>query len=1362
MENNFSSKALEVNLAETRDKTLEIPDEHKWFMDLSKSHWGIYKRTKEFIKELNHHYINYQYILDSLHNISLTDLWLYNSLEESERALMVLVNIFKKLINVNLEDNMKEQLLKIIVKFIDRLAKQGEFPPIIISECLNIIKDDLKNNEILYIRNSGYFKTYLNKIAQLDEYSEDVYILTKDVLKKSINYWEETSKIEEWFNTRKSLFQPNTEEKLGKLGKPFFNNLKNQLNESKSWDELTKTLFFNDIANNFRRFIDQFETTLEKIWYIFYLLHLPGMVQLRNHLLYDLNRLLRSVLKELDEKSIASFLDNIISLFTELRPQHLGTVLDCILTLGKEVINSGNKKITNFYINKLINFGFVHPGKVFITNDWQMKVNPNHVKNIRIWLELIEHSPEEMRELLSALIVNLKLGGIFISDTDLFQRDITKLLNSNISPVYKQMKQLTRIFPVYFREIGAEGKLREVTTAVDELSGRKDRLIHFLRKQIHTESNNTHIDLTRKIVQFWYDGNIEPLKPVVQKEVLESIELDNPWYTGVHSILVGLCNKKQLTVRELFEIDDNDIKESLEDLDCGNNRDKKRVHYMFKLYSLLIEKYSLESENIISMLKGYRFFNDNEIEKFEKHLNKGETKEALLEVYRFMDSLKKIILDPKKSEAVENIYYKRHIAIGIPSMYGQYMEPKFEALGLMFRLERIASRLMSKLIKSINLEYISAKTFKNILDVLNLFKVGLELDGIVNQGFNSNCEMFKYSLNSPSCSLDQYINIFQFMAQNIKKIIDEYFLSVYEQPLRIIISQLYFNKENVDKDNKENIIHMHSESFFREILTSAFLIQDLDNFITNIISTLRSMVDNYSTEIIKNMMTYDSDLIISPLYEETVEMDNPVFLGTKAYFLKKMTSYNFPVPPGFVLTTELFRHKDTIIQHPYMNQELDQLILKHINKLEKKTKKEFGNSQNPLLFSVRSGTAVSMPGAMRTFLNVGMNDEIAETLSYKDGFAWTSWDSYRRFIQSWGMAYGIDRDIFDNIIQEFKKRFGIEKKINFTPTQMKNIAFAYKMVLKDYNIQIESDPFKQLKETILNVIDSWSSTRVQYYRKHLQIADEWGTAVIVQKMSLGNLSESSGTGVVFTNDPNEDKSGVNLYGDFNLCSQGEDIVSGLVHTLPVSENQRKKFYSDSKISLQSDFPDIYNALTNLSMQLLYTYGFTHQEIEFTFESPDPKDLYILQTRNQKIKKKKKITTFVSDPDEMHLVGRGIGIGGGALSGTIIFDMEDLNKSKEKNPNEKHILVRPDTVPDDIPIIFSCEGLITGKGGATSHAAVTAGSLGKVCVVNCKGLLVNESEKKCTINGVPFYSGDKISIDGNLGNVYAGSYDIQDV
>lgn len=1357
MDNKFNSKALEVNLAETRYRTIILPEKHIWFLELSNSYWGIHKRTEEFIMEYNHPYVNFDYVIENLHNICLADLWLYNSNEKSEESLMVLVEIFQNLMNKDLKEKLREQLITTIMKFIDRLAKLGNFPAAVIHKCLFIIKEDIKQYEILYIRNSGYFKTYLNKIAEDEEYRQELFDLTKDLVGKCIAYWEESSKVEDWFEDKKHLFKEHNRDKLKQLGKPFYEELHLQLEEASNWQQLTEIMFFNDIANYFRRYIEQLDSSLEKIYFLFYLLHIPAMSQLTNHLLYDLNRILRDVFKELDESEVNFFLENIIDLFEELKQQHITTVLDCISTLGKGVIDTKDQSIISFFISKLINFGFVYPGKMSISNDWQIKVNTNHIKNIRIWLELISYSPSTLKELLSALIVNIKLGGIFISDTDLFQRDVTKLLNSNISPVYKQIKQLARNFPVYFKEIGAEGKLREVTTVIDELSYRKDRLIHFLRKQVHTESNNTHVALTKRILQFWYDGNMDSLKQAVPQDVYESIDLRGEWFCDVHEIIKELCNRWQLEPMMLLELEEKEIEAALAEIKIENERDRKRVSLIFQLYHLLLEKYSLESGNIISILKGYRFFNNSEIMKLKDLLDGNDAKVALQEVYRLMHHLKKVILDSGNSEALENIYYKRHVAVGIPSMYGQYLEPKFEALGLMFRLEKVASTLMERLVGDINFDYLTAKTLQDIYYVLELFQEGMELDGIENQGFNSNFQMFKYSLTSPSFSLDQYINIFQFMAQNVKEIINEYFLRVYDHSLKVVIQQQ--EDEGLGEEAIKEIYLKTSENFYREVLSSAFLIQQLDNYISNIINSLRNLVDNHTSDFIKNMMTYNPDLIISPLYKNTVDIDSQVFLGAKAYYLKKLIGYGFPIPTGFVLTTELFRHKDTILKHPFMNQELDNLIKENIEAMESITGLKFGNPDNPLMLSVRSGTAISMPGAMSTFLNIGLNDEIVEALSKRPNFSWTSWDCYRRFIQSWGMSCGIKRDIFDSIIIEYKKRYKVEQKVQFTPEQMKNIAFSYKQVLKDYDIHIEKEPYKQLKQAIISVIESWGSHRAKSYREHLQIADEWGTAVIVQKMVLGNLALNSGTGVVFTHDPNQNKPGVNLYGDFTLCSQGEDIVAGLVHTLPITEVQRNTNYSDSPLSLQSSHPNIYARLIELSNQLIDVYGFNHQEIEFTFESEKSEDLYVLQTRDQNIRKPDKKAVFDSPGEALKLAGRGIGIGGGAMSGMIVFDQRDIQMLRKDHPAVKFILVRPDTVPDDIPLIFNCDGLVTGKGGATSHAAVTAAKLGKVCIVSCKALRVNEQKKECEINGVRLKPGEIISIDGNLGNIYIGEYPI---
>ncbi|MDY6911069.1 MAG: PEP/pyruvate-binding domain-containing protein [Chloroflexota bacterium] len=1357
MEQPLSSKALEANLAQTRTQDIVIPAEHQRFLDYSKSHWGIHQRARGFILEYHHPYSNRQFVVEHWREIALRDVWFYNSLEEAEDAFAILLDISHDLLESDLDEILRETIVQTLLEFIGILSRQDTVRVSPISRCLDILHLYLVRDDLVVIRSSRYFKIYLAATSKLPEFSSAIFEISRESLEKTVRFWESTSNIEDWFTEKQTLFESGYARKIESIGKPFFADLHQKIEQAKEWDQLADIPSFDDMANHFHTFIEEFDSATEKIYFITYLLHLPGMHNLNDNLLWDINRLLKNVHSELDASEIISFSDNLFSLFEELKSGHMSTVLDCLLTLGLEIIDLGEQSIIDFFEDELIRFGFVAPGEVHVNQDWQVQVNVDHIKNIRVWLELIGYAPSRMKNLLSAFVVNLWLAGIFISDTDLFQRDVTKLLNSDVAPTFKQIKDLARLFPVYFSEIGAEGELRDISTAMDEISHRHDRLLHFLRKQIHTESNSTHLDLTRRIIRFLYDGNLDPLKSLVPADVLESIDLKGEWFIPVHAIVRQLCKQADCTPEHLLDVQREKAREMLANMHGYLESDKQRVGNLIKLYALLSDKYSFETVDIVPSLMKCRSLNMKDVQQLNSLLSINDDEAALRQVYLLMGQLAEVILDPQHSSGAETIYHKRHIAAGIPSMYGEYREPKFEALGLTFRLEKVASRLLEQMIQRINLDYITTSTLRRICNVLIIFQQGLELDGISHQGLTTNLRMLQSSFISASCSIDQYVNIFEFLEQNVKEIIDEYFLAPYDQHLRVIVPGLIDKGQGFSEAQIKQILHKRSEEFYRVILSSAFLIQTLDNFIANTMNALRNMTDHFSRDLIRDVMTYDPDLIVSPFYEDTPEMDNQIFMGAKAFFLKRLIATGFPVPQGFVLTTELFRHKESVLRHPQINREIDKFIRDHMVKLERLTGKQFGNSRNPLLLSVRSGTAISMPGAMCTFLNIGMNDEIVEGMSRQSLYGQAAWDCYRRFLQSWGMAHGIGRDDFDAINRDFESRFGVTRNIDFTAAQMKEIAQSYKKVLHTQGIYFENDPFLQLRQAILDVIDSWSSDRAKVYREHLQIAEEWGTAVIVQKMVLGNINTLSGAGVVFTHDPHESKSGINLYGDFAIGGQGEDVVAGWVHALPVTEYHRTKYQHDVDISLELAFPAIYKRLVEISTQLVNEYGLGPQEIEFTFEGEDAEDLYILQTRRQDIQKHDKRFVFRATHEHLQLVGRGIGIGGGALSGLLAFNMDDLRHFLQRYPDQNRILVRPDTVPDDIGMIFNCDGLLTGKGGATSHAAVTAVRLGKACVVGCKDLLVNEAQKTCTINGIVFKSGDKISIEGHLGNIYRGHY-----
>ena len=1355
----FTSGALEVNLAETRVAEIVLPEEHLEILELSKKQFGIHKRAKSFFEELNHPYSNHKVVAEEYRKILLGDRWFYEQADDPEKVILFFLDIAADLLQQPIKDDEAAQLLRTYLEFFghDDLPEKPYFGKLV-DHLFDVLNKLQENRTLLLVRHTDLLKKHLAAPAAIDELTEPLTALTKAAVAESIKLWRETTPTEAWFAKRKHLFAKDHSQKIQAIGKSFFDEQQRALENAENWESLCKNvLFYHDTSAHFKSFIDRFDKSIERFYYILFLLHLPGMETQRTQLLWELNKILRNIRSELDKDALSGFLDNIFELFHELKGRYMSTVLDCILTLGKEVIEVEDRKIISLFENKLIELGFAGPGQVYIQENWQLKVDPNHLKNIRVWMELIMHAPYTFRKLLSALIVNLRLGGIFIFDTDLFQRDISKLLNSNISPLYKQIKQLTRIFPVYFNEIGAEGELRDVTTVMDEVSGRQDSLIHFLRKQVHIEGNNTHIDLCRKIFFYWYDGNKKHLQDLLPAEVFASINKKSRWFTGVHALLKKISDVSHRGPNDLLKLNLEGFEEILEKVDHGNTDDIKRLSLLFKLFALLREKYSFDAADITTILGKYHFFTLEQIAALKKHLESKEADKSLSLIFDFMEQLNGVIFNPEHSEGWESIYHKRHIAFGIPSMYGQYREDKFEALGLIFRLERLAAALMEEKVYTIHTEYITARSLKASYVIMGLFRRGLRLDGVTSQGLDANLQMLRYGLTSESFTLDQFINLFRFMAKNVKDIINTYFFGFYDQPLRMIVPQI-FDPENAMSDAaRKELLVKKSEEFYRDILYTSFLIQPLDNYLSRMIHALQDMVDNFPPDIIRHIMSYDPGLVISPLYERTPKIDNQIFLGSKAYFQKMLYMDGFPVPPGFVLSTEVFRRRKAINSNPSLENEVDELIRHHMTRLEEQCRQNFGSADKPLLLSVRSGTAISMPGAMNTFLNVGLNDDIVEALSKQPHFGWTSWDCYRRLLQSWGMTYGINRDVFDRVMVSFKEKYQVEQKIQFTPGQMREMAYAYKQVLADERVYFEEDPWEQLKLAIMSVFDSWDSERAIVYRNHLQIADQWGTAVVIQQMVLGNLDEYSGTGVVFTHNPLIQKPGIYLNGDFTLCSQGEDIVAGLVHALPVSVYQKNLTGRDNQQSMEELLPEIYGRLREIATDLVDKKGFNHQEIEFTFESPDPNDLYILQIRDQDTRKTEKLQVFVDTIPKKKLLGRGIGGGGGALNGRLAIDMNDIMELRKKHPEDPCILMRPDTVPDDIPIIFECDGLVAARGGTTSHAAVTAARLGKVCVLNCKTLHVNEQEKKCTINDVILVPGDKVSIDGFSGNIYEGHY-----
>jgi len=502
-----------------------------------------------------------------------------------------------------------------------------------------------------------------------------------------------------------------------------------------------------------------------------------------------------------------------------------------------------------------------------------------------------------------------------------------------------------------------------------------------------------------------------------------------------------------------------------------------------------------------------------------------------------------------------------------------------------------------------------------------------------------------------------------------------------------------------------------------------------------------------------------------------IKMKN--ILGGKGAGLAEMTNIGVPVPPGFTISAEVCTHYYKNNVYP---EGLKEEIAENLKRLEQITGKKFGGVNNPLLVSVRSGARVSMPGMMDTILNLGLNDETVLGLVAQTNNPRFAYDSYRRFIQMYGnVVMGVPHDRFEEIINEFKGKKGVELDTDLDAEDWKEIKDRYKELIRsETGKEFPENPADQLWGSISAVFKSWNNQRAIDYRKIHDIPDDWGTAVNVQTMVFGNMGEDSGTGVAFTRNP---ATGENIfYGEYLVNAQGEDVVAGIRTPFPISKAQKS---NEKEISLEEAWPDLYQQLLNVRNKLENHFK-DLQDMEFTIEK---KKLYLLQTRTGKrtavaavriavdmvneglIDKEEAIMRVTPDQVDQLLhpmidpkvkvdpIARGLPASPGAATGKVVFYPNDAVNAKKNKA--KVILVRHETSPEDVAGMNSAEGILTARGGMTSHAAVVARGMGKACVVGCEALTIDYNRREIRIKDIVIKEGDTITIDGSTGNVMVG-------
>ena len=489
-------------------------------------------------------------------------------------------------------------------------------------------------------------------------------------------------------------------------------------------------------------------------------------------------------------------------------------------------------------------------------------------------------------------------------------------------------------------------------------------------------------------------------------------------------------------------------------------------------------------------------------------------------------------------------------------------------------------------------------------------------------------------------------------------------------------------------------------------------------------------------------------------------------LGGKGANLAEMTNIGLPVPQGFTITTEACTqyYEDG----RQINDEIQAQINEYIGKMEEITGKKFGDKENPLLVSVRSGARASMPGMMDTILNLGLNEEVVETIAEQSGNPRWAYDCYRRFIQMYSdVVMEVGKKYFEELIDEMKADRGVKQDVELTADDLKELAEKFKAEYKDkIGEEFPSDPKEQLMGAVKAVFRSWDNPRANVYRRDNDIPYSWGTAVNVQSMAFGNMGDDCGTGVAFTRDPATGEKG--LFGEFLTNAQGEDVVAGVRTPMHISEMEQK-------------FPEAFAQFVQVCKTLEDHYR-DMQDMEFTVEHGK---LYMLQTRNGKrtaqaaLKiacdlvdegmRSEEEAVLMIDPRNLDTLlhpqfdakalkaaepmGKGLGASPGAACGKVVFTAEDAKA--QGGAGEKVVLVRLETSPEDIEGMKAAQGILTVRGGMTSHAAVVARGMGTCCVSGCSDIVMDEANKQFTLAGKTFHEGDFISIDGTTGNIYDG-------
>ncbi len=1002
------------------------------------------------------------------------------------------------------------------------------------------------------------------------------------------------------------------------------------------------------------------------------------------------------------------------------------------------ILHAGDDSLTAQYNRILERILIPAPGiSGFSYETWAEVINPRHLERLTQFLDILKLDAGTFKQILVHVICNLYISGVVIPDDRLFQRQVSAYLNAvKTTEDYLLHYMLLKKLPVYYHDVGATGRLRDDTTEID--SWGNDTVLYFIRKQTHVNASNHLIHIVGEVIRSWVYNDPDLLKGVVPGDVLKTFRTDllRRYSDTIRPLFESfrILDRQGLHLERIPELPESDIDHMADHTDAGDEV-KMKVLLMCRIYRGLVKKYSLIS----------RAFTGEDI-----------MQELAGSVQR-LKQLKEVIVSEEKTIPEESLYFKRHIAFGIPSVMGSYHEPKFDALGETLRIEERIRVILDGVITEIRDKEndFPRDGFSRWFSLMGALNDLLLLHGLGNFQIDEALA----TLESNGLHISQINDLLRTCLRELTWTV-EFLNRTFHRSIVLILKM--FAREELPEhlrglDREEGgFMGKATDVITRDIMNSIAGFFEFDRALNAVIEVLGARMKSRPDEIMTlsaaagvpgvskewfmlDMLTDDDAMRLSPL------------IGNKAKNLVYLHNKGLLIPYGAV-----FPASHTADYSEYTESDgFRRMLNDAVREIEKRTGSVFGSAERPLFLSVRSGSYMSMPGILSSILYCGMNDKTVRAFIENTGNEWLAWDSYRRFIEHYGtVVLRLDIDVFDGMTDMFLKQAGVIKVEELTAGQMKEIIPAYREELRKRGLQIPDDVFEQLKQCVKAVYGSWYAERSIQFRKAMGISDHWGTAVTLMQMIYGN-DAGSGTSVFFTRKPFSHLKGI--YGETRERATGSELVYGRSLNQPIT---RQQAFGGQK-SLEEADPDLFRLHEDLASRIEVAMRGLPQEVEVTYtkQADGQRVIYVLQTRRMEFHRG--IVRRFDDicGMESRVIGRGAGVFGGALSGVATFSDDPARiKQMKKERDLPVILLRKEASTDDVMLMPEVDGIITATGGATSHAAILAQKFNVTAVVGCSDMkILKEAEERLSamIGKFSVEEGSTLSIDGSTGIVYSG-------